>query len=62
VLGYLDDLIIVPVGIALTVRLIPAELMVEFRREAASREAGPRSRAGAIGIILLWGSALVLAG
>jgi len=55
-------LIIVPVGIALTVRLIPAELMVEFRREAASREAGPRSRAGAIGIILLWGSALVLAG
>jgi len=31
VLGYVDDLVIVPVGIALTVRLIPGDLMMEFR-------------------------------
>ncbi|MGO4815932.1 YkvA family protein, partial [Cupriavidus sp. 2MCAB6] len=34
ILGYLDDLLIVPAGIALAVRLIPSELMAEFRREA----------------------------
>src|SRR5438132_2042467 len=45
VLGYLDDLIIVPAGILLTVRLIPSGLMEEFRAEAARREARPISRA-----------------
>src|SRR5881392_1256681 len=38
VLGYLDDLIIVPLGILLVVRLIPPGLMAEFRAQAASRE------------------------
>ena len=34
VLGYLDDVIIVPLGILLVVRMIPPSLMVEFREEA----------------------------
>jgi|GEM_PF-173375 len=34
VLGYLDDLILVPAGIALVVRLIPAPLITEFRVNA----------------------------
>jgi len=54
VLGYLDDLIIVPAGILLTVRLMPAGLMDEFRAEAARREARPRSRVGAAFVIALW--------
>ena len=54
VLGYVDDLIIVPAGILLTVRLIPAGLMDEFRAEAARREARPRSRVGAALVIALW--------
>jgi hypothetical protein len=37
VLGYLDDLIIVPAGILLAVKLVPAALMEEFRLEAARR-------------------------
>ena len=37
VLGYLDDLVIVPVGIMLTMRLIPADLLSEFRAQAAKR-------------------------
>ena len=37
VLGYLDDLIIVPLGILAVVAMIPAPLMVEFRAEAARR-------------------------
>src|SRR5712691_7272352 len=34
VLGYLDDLIIVPLGILLVIKLIPAGLMAEFRTQA----------------------------
>src|SRR6188768_2215367 len=48
ILGYLDDLVIVPVGILLAVRLIPATLMVEFRAEAAERIDRPTSIAAAV--------------
>lgn len=60
VLGYVDDIVIVPVGIMLTARLIPADLMNEFRAEAAQREERPRSRVGAAGIVLLWFGAIAL--
>jgi uncharacterized membrane protein YkvA (DUF1232 family) len=62
VLGYLDDLVIVPLGILLAVRLVPAPLMAEFRAEAARREARPRSCAGAAVVVLLWvvGAGLLL--
>ena len=54
VLGYLDDLVIVPLGIWIVVRLVPSGLMQEFRAEAARMEARPVSRAGALAIVLLW--------
>jgi len=60
VLGYLDDVIIVPAGILLTVRLIPSGLMEEFRAEAARREGRPISRAGAAGIVIVWIAAVAL--
>lgn len=60
VLGYLDDVIIVPVGILLTVRMIPDGLMDEFRAEAARREERPTSRAGTFLIVLVWVVALVI--
>lgn len=59
VLGYLDDLLIVPLGILLAVRLIPAPLMAEFREAAASRTK-PVSRAGLAFIVLVWVIAGVL--
>lgn len=37
VLGYLDDLLILPVGIALAIRAIPSEVLVDCRAEAARR-------------------------
>lgn len=37
VLGYLDDLILIPLGIALALRLIPAPIMVECRIKAQER-------------------------
>ena len=61
VLGYLDDLLIVPLGILATVRLIPASLMLEFRAEAARREGRPSSRAGLVVIVCIWIVALVIA-
>ena len=54
VLGYLDEVVILPLGIMLAVRLVPAELMAEFRREADKVSACPASRAGAAMIIALW--------
>jgi uncharacterized membrane protein YkvA (DUF1232 family) len=46
VLGYLDDLIIVPLGILIAIRLIPAPLMSEFRNMATQRAQRPVSRSG----------------
>ncbi len=55
VIGYLDDLIIVPLGIALAIRLIPSPIMEECRREAGERLANrPTSRIGAAVIITIW--------
>jgi uncharacterized membrane protein YkvA (DUF1232 family) len=62
VLGYLDDLLIVPAGIVLTVRLIPGGLVEEFRAEATAREDRPTSILGACGIVCLWVASLLLAG
>jgi uncharacterized membrane protein YkvA (DUF1232 family) len=60
VLGYLDDMVIVPAGILLTIRLIPSGLMDEFRAEAARRIDRPTSQIGAASIVLLWVAALAL--
>jgi uncharacterized membrane protein YkvA (DUF1232 family) len=54
VLGYLDDVIILPLGILLAVRLVPAHLMMEFRAEAAKLEQRPPSRTGMVAIIAIW--------
>ena len=60
IVGYLDDLILVPAGIWAVVRLIPVDLMSEFRAQAARIEARPRSRAGAAFIIASWIAAAIL--
>jgi uncharacterized membrane protein YkvA (DUF1232 family) len=54
VFGYLDDVILVPLGIMLAVRLVPASLMAEFRATSAARQERPTSRAAAVLIIALW--------
>ncbi len=54
VLGYLDDLLIVPSGIWLVVKLIPAPLMTEFREEAARRAERPTSYGAAAAVALVW--------
>ena len=64
VLGHLDDIILVPAGIALAFKLIPRDVLEECRERAAS-EAGSRPRLGwigAIAVVVAWGAALVLVG
>lgn len=54
ILGYLDDLIIVPFGIWLVVSLIPEEIMAEYRIKACEAEQRPSSIAGMVTVIVLW--------
>ena len=62
VIGYLDDLIIVPAGIALLIKIIPANVLEECRSKAQSDLANrkPKSWVAAIIIVLIWLLALYL--
>jgi uncharacterized membrane protein YkvA (DUF1232 family) len=60
VIGYLDDLIIVPLGILLAVWLIPPAILAEHRAAATAMHDRPVSRTAAMLIIAVWiGLALV---
>jgi uncharacterized membrane protein YkvA (DUF1232 family) len=62
VLGYLDDLVLLPLGIALVLRMIPAPVMAAARARAALHDARPRNWVAAALIVLLWiGLALLAA-
>ena len=54
VLGYLDDLLIVPLGLALILRLAPRPLMLDARRRARAARGRTTSRTAAAVIVLLW--------
>jgi uncharacterized membrane protein YkvA (DUF1232 family) len=63
VLGYLDDLVLIPAGIALLVRIIPGDVLAECRSKAKSDLVSRKSKswiAGAV-IVLIWLLALYLA-
>ena len=55
VLGLLDDLILVPLGIALALRLVPPAVMAEARLRAEALAARPTSRTAAVAIVVVWG-------
>ncbi len=61
VLGYLDDLVLLPLGFLLARRLVPADVWEECMARAREGVDRPRSRAAAVVIVLLWIAALVLA-
>jgi uncharacterized membrane protein YkvA (DUF1232 family) len=62
VLGYLDDLVLVPLGIALVIRLIPRDVWCECLDAAGKQmeERLPRNRTAAVVIVLIWIAALAL--
>jgi uncharacterized membrane protein YkvA (DUF1232 family) len=61
VIGFLDDLVLVPLGLTLMLRLIPADVLAEHRAAAAGIAARPVSYAGAAAVILVWGLSLGVA-
>jgi uncharacterized membrane protein YkvA (DUF1232 family) len=63
VLGYVDDLFLVPLGLMLAYRLIPETILAEHRAEA-QRHLGARPRSSLLGaglVILIWSAILVWA-
>jgi uncharacterized membrane protein YkvA (DUF1232 family) len=54
VLGYVDDLIIVPAGIAFVIRLIPPEIMTQHRDIAIAAQDRPVSLAAGVMIVTIW--------
>lgn len=61
VLGYLDDLIILPLLATLAIKLIPNEIMVECKREAEGiwQDGKPKKWYYALPIIILWGLLMI---
>ena len=62
VLGYLDDVLIVPLGIVAVLKLIPADVMAQSRAAAAVAAERPVSHAAAAAIILVWIGSIGFAG
>jgi len=61
VLGYLDDLLLLPIGIYLALKLIPAEVLIDARRRASEGPSNlPKRWSAALIIIILWLVALVV--
>ncbi len=59
-LGYLDDAIIVPLGILAVVKMIPPEVMAEHRAAAALAGELPASRTAAVAIACIWAASIAL--
>ncbi len=56
ILGYLDDIILIPLGISLSIKLIPKKIWEQAKEQAESSDIKklPKSKLGAIFIILIW--------
>ena len=60
VLGYLDELVVLPLGIMLAVRMIPPDIMAEHRASATEALKKPTSRTAAAAVIGVWAAAAAL--
>jgi len=60
IIGLLDDLVLVPLGIVAAVSLIPADVMADLRVQASS-QLKPTSRAGLAAVVLIWIAVALLA-
>jgi uncharacterized membrane protein YkvA (DUF1232 family) len=54
VLGYLDDLVLIPLGLVLATRLVPAPVIADCRERAAAQAERPTSRGVVFVIIAIW--------
>jgi uncharacterized membrane protein YkvA (DUF1232 family) len=54
VLGYLDDLILVPLGVALAIKMIPPHVLAECREKARDAKDRPVNKVAAVVVIIVW--------
>lgn len=54
ILGYLDDLLIVPLGLALAIRMIPPNILAEARQRADAASAKQTSYLAAAAVVSIW--------
>ena len=59
ILGYLDDFVVIPLGVLLAVKLMPPAILAELRKQAESRSR-PRSLAGLTAILAIWLAAIAV--
>lgn len=62
VLGLLDDLVLVPLGILICIRMIPPQVMAEARIAARRQVETTRSNTAAVVVIAIWIALAVLLG
>ncbi|UCE28413.1 MAG: DUF1232 domain-containing protein [Candidatus Coatesbacteria bacterium] len=62
VLGYLDDVVLLPIGIYFAIKIVPADVMEESRKKAAGVvvERGPSARVATVAVIFVWSVAAVV--
>ena len=62
VLGYLDDLVLIPLGVTLAIKMIPADILSSAREEALQRMSEGKKDNWVIGglIVLIWVAVIVL--
>ena len=53
-LGYLDDLVVIPLGIALATRMIPPPVLAECREEARNAKDRPVNKVAAVVVVAVW--------
>ena len=61
VLGLLDDLLIVPAGVWITLRLIPPAVLIALRADATNRPRPQKSGIAAVVIVVIWLTGAVIA-
>jgi len=64
VLGYLDDLVLIPLGVFLAVKMIPPQVMVDSRKKAVEiiAQGKPVNKVAALVIVIIWIGLAALAG
>ena len=54
VLGYLDDLILIPLGVALAIKMIPPAVLAECREKARDAKDRPVNKVAAVVVVAVW--------
>lgn len=54
IIGLLDDIIIIPIGLALLMKLTPPSIMATAKLEAEQAESRPTSYTAAVAVVIIW--------